>query len=230
MRTGSWTGPPRGKKAPRVGISSTALDAISGRFFPEAGLSMAGLSILRSYYSPAQTGPPRDVQARLGRAPPHWECNGGTGLQQHRRGPQFGPAGGVWGLEQLLSRNVKRFQGVLVFKAHRILYHSTLGLRVIKREREHRRGPHCGPALFFVFFCFRVLGLGFGVWGLVRFRVEGWCRVWGLGMRDCGVGLVGDEGLGFRVWGLGIGVWGLWGIRVQELWFVDWDWGFGTRV
>ena len=34
------------------------------------------------------------------------------------------------------QRNVKRFPGGLVFKAHRLLYHSTLGLRVIKRERE----------------------------------------------------------------------------------------------
>ena len=32
-------------------------------------------------------------------------------------------------------RNVKRFQGGLVFKAHRLVYQSTLSLRVI-RERE----------------------------------------------------------------------------------------------
>jgi len=31
--------------------------------------------------------------------------------------------------------NVQRFQGGLVFKAHRLLYHSTLGLRVIKKKR-----------------------------------------------------------------------------------------------
>jgi len=29
---------------------------------------------------------------------------------------------------------VKRFRGGLVFKAHRLVYHSTLGWRVIKRE------------------------------------------------------------------------------------------------
>jgi len=34
--------------------------------------------------------------------------------------------------------NVKRFRGRLVFKAHRLLYHSTLGLIVIKRERAWR--------------------------------------------------------------------------------------------
>ena len=33
--------------------------------------------------------------------------------------------------EQLLHRNVQRFRGGLVFKAHRRLYHSTLGLRGI---------------------------------------------------------------------------------------------------
>jgi len=34
---------------------------------------------------------------------------------------------------KLLHINVQRFRGGLVFKAHGILYHSTLGLRVIKR-------------------------------------------------------------------------------------------------
>ena len=38
--------------------------------------------------------------------------------------------------EQLLYRNVQQFRGGLVFKAHRLLYHPTLGLRVIKREGE----------------------------------------------------------------------------------------------
>jgi len=31
---------------------------------------------------------------------------------------------------------VKRFRGGLVFKAHRLLYHSTLGLRVIKKKKK----------------------------------------------------------------------------------------------
>ena len=34
----------------------------------------------------------------------------------------------------LLYRNVQRFRGGLVFKAHRLLYHSTLGLRVMKKK------------------------------------------------------------------------------------------------
>jgi len=31
--------------------------------------------------------------------------------------------------------NVQRFRGGLVFKAHRLVYHSTLGLRVIKKKK-----------------------------------------------------------------------------------------------
>ena len=38
--------------------------------------------------------------------------------------------------EQLLQRNVKRFRRGLVFKAHRWLYHSTLGSRVIKKKKK----------------------------------------------------------------------------------------------
>jgi len=40
--------------------------------------------------------------------------------------------------EHLLRRNVKRFRGGLVLKAHRLLYHSTLGLRVIKKKEDAR--------------------------------------------------------------------------------------------
>jgi hypothetical protein len=38
--------------------------------------------------------------------------------------------------EQLHRRNVKRFRGGLVFKAHRLVYHSALGSRVRKSGRE----------------------------------------------------------------------------------------------
>ena len=38
--------------------------------------------------------------------------------------------------EQLLSRNAEGFQAGLVSDAHRLLYHSTLGSRVIKKGRE----------------------------------------------------------------------------------------------
>ena len=36
--------------------------------------------------------------------------------------------------DRLLHINVQLFRGGLVFKAHRLLYHSTLGLRVIKKK------------------------------------------------------------------------------------------------
>jgi len=48
----------------------------------------------------------------------------------------------------VLHRNLQRFRGGLVFKAHRLLYHSTLGLRVIKMKKK---------------IWYRVLGSGFRV-------------------------------------------------------------------
>jgi len=38
--------------------------------------------------------------------------------------------------------DVKRFRGGLVFKAHRLLYHTSLGLRVIKKKKKERRGGY----------------------------------------------------------------------------------------
>ena len=38
--------------------------------------------------------------------------------------------------KKLLHRNVLRFRCGLVFKAHRLVYHSTLGLRVIKKKKK----------------------------------------------------------------------------------------------
>ena len=43
--------------------------------------------------------------------------------------------------EQLLRMNVKRFRSGLVFKAHRLLFHSTLGLRVIKKKKTRAPQP-----------------------------------------------------------------------------------------
>ena len=39
---------------------------------------------------------------------------------------------------------VKRFRGGLVFKAHRLLHHSTLGLRVIKKKRKYLHEDDAG--------------------------------------------------------------------------------------
>jgi len=48
--------------------------------------------------------------------------------------------------QALLHRNVQRFRGGLVFKAHRFLYHSTLGLRVMKKKIK-RVAPADSPNL-----------------------------------------------------------------------------------
>ena len=65
---------------------------------------------------------------------------------------------------------MRRFRGRLVFKAHRLLYHSTVGLRVIKKKKKKVQVPG-----------FRVQGSGF--------RVQGsWCRVQDSGFRGLGSG------------------------------------------
>ena len=48
--------------------------------------------------------------------------------------------------EQLLRRNVQRFRGGLVFKAYRLVYHSSVGWKEIKKNEEEgydllRRAP-----------------------------------------------------------------------------------------
>jgi len=43
----------------------------------------------------------------------------------------------LWSVPQLLYRNAQRLRGGLVFKDHRLLYHSTLGLRVIKKIKKN---------------------------------------------------------------------------------------------
>ena len=56
------------------------------------------------------------------------------------------------GSEQLLLGNVQRFQGGLVFKARRGLYHSSLGLRVIKKKEEAEGCHHATPTSNLLFF------------------------------------------------------------------------------
>ena len=88
------------------------------------------------------------------------------------------------GRDQQLCRNV-RFRGGPVFKAHRLVYHSTLGWRVMIKRREGparsaKRLLRQTPALRFkVYF----LGLRIGVWGLgLRIRSLG-VRIESLGLR-----------------------------------------------
>ena len=40
--------------------------------------------------------------------------------------------------EQLLGKNVERLRGGLVFKAHRLVYHSTLGSRVMMKKKKFK--------------------------------------------------------------------------------------------
>ena len=58
---------------------------------------------------------------------------------------------------------MQRFRGGLVFKAHEPVYHSTLGLRVMKKKK---RRCTCQPAPHPSALGFGVLCLGFRVWGL----------------------------------------------------------------
>ena len=51
---------------------------------------------------------------------------------------------------QRARRNVQRFREGLVFKAHRLLYHSTLGVRVIEKKKRGSSltAPRTAPAHF----------------------------------------------------------------------------------
>ena len=75
-----------------------------------------------------------------------------------------------------VRRNVKQFRGGLVFKAHTLLYHSTLGWRVIKKKKGVRDVAEVGDESVrekCSVFCFRVSG----------FRIRGFASR-GLGFRN----------------------------------------------
>ena len=55
---------------------------------------------------------------------------------QHENVASCGRFGLSDSAEQRLRRDVKRFRGGLLFKAHRLLYHSNLGVRVIKKKKK----------------------------------------------------------------------------------------------
>ena len=76
-----------------------------------------------------------------------WRIHSPCGRQYRRDMVVLGmpPPFGVWMhacqfsvSEQILRTSLKRFRGGLVFRAHRLLYHSTLGSRV---KRENRSTP-----------------------------------------------------------------------------------------
>ena len=66
--------------------------------------------------------------------------SGNANCKVHLAIGSTGARGGVRGvtLQSGVGRNVKRFRGWLVFKAHRLVYYSTLGLRVIKKKTNLR--------------------------------------------------------------------------------------------
>jgi len=52
-----------------------------------------------------------------------------------------------WLVDYADLRTVQRFRGGLVFKAHRLLYHSSIGLRVIKKEDDKKGSALDEPGL-----------------------------------------------------------------------------------
>ena len=85
----------------------------------------------------------------------------------------------------ILRRNVERFRGGLVLKAHRLVFHSTLGLGVIKKKKLWPSSDHDRLNM------------------LCIFGKERGSRVQGPGSRvqDSGCRV---QGSGFRVWGSGL--------------------------
>ena len=99
--------------------------------------------------------------------------------------------------QRLLIRNVQWFRGGLVFKAHGLLYHSTVGPRVMKKKKTagQRRTFRAG-------FGFRVSGFGFRVSG-IGFRVSDF-EGSGFGFRFLGLrSRVSSIGVGVRGSGVG---------------------------
>ena len=73
--------------------------------------------------------------------------------EPHTRHPDLQPNAAVesckHGRLDWAHRNVQRFRDGLALKAHRLLYHSTLGLRVIQRESAHRVARAVAPEALF---------------------------------------------------------------------------------
>ena len=89
---------------------------------------------------------------------------------------------------------MKRFRGGLVFKAHRLLYHSTLGLSVIKKTKKRKGTSGSSQHAY--------LCLASGLRPEPASDLSG--RLFGFWILGVGV-----EGLGFRMCGLWFVVWGL---------------------
>ena len=112
------------------------------------------------------------------------------------------------------SQKGKRFQGGLVFKAHRLVYYATLGLRVIEKKRRRTfdcsaAGKACSPCNSPWTACVRIWGFGFRISGF-RPRILGFgfqilvfgIRISGFGFRISGSGFLAS---GFGFWDSGSG-------------------------
>ena len=112
---------------------------------------------------------------------------------------------------------MQRFRGGLVFKAHRLVYHSTLGLGVIKKKKRapssSRRSTSAaagGSSLEVLSGCIKDLGPGFQS---LRLSIQGVSGCINLG--GCGGVLVG----GMTPPDLYLGVMKLSVVRIHELFF-----------
>jgi len=106
---------------------------------------------------------------------------------------------------------VKRLRGGLVFKAHRLVYHSTLGLRVIKKKKKFRRRGSVAashqPAEVgqIVFVNCRDLYHTSPDSGERQYELRIWKRRYDRGwVSGFVVWCVGFQGLWFGVWGFGV--------------------------
>ena len=107
--------------------------------------STLGLRVIKKAHRPCQRGsrapaPPSRSTARPSRAAR--TCSPLGGLLPAR--PRTRPCCfRVLNLRTSTCRNVNRFRGGLVFKAHRLVYHSTLDLRVIMKKKKKKKKISC---------------------------------------------------------------------------------------
>ena len=93
---------------------------------------------------------------------------GGGGSISFVQAPALALVRAAWIGEPKFTRDVQQFRGGLVFEAHRLVYHSPLGLRVKKKKKMGVGGLR--PLKFLTFLkCLKFLNFlksRFGVWGL----------------------------------------------------------------
>ena len=100
-------------------------------------------------------------------------------------------------MHQPLSRNLERFRGGLVCKAHRLLYHSDLGSSLEEEEAQPFAAAPPGTTDSTCIGC-SVEALGFAVLGFEFWVWDSGLRVWGF--KVAGLEVEGGE---FRVQGSG---------------------------